>query len=59
MRGLSLLVLMGGVAVTSALLMAHYRRLYSFVSDENVFFAICFFISFVLGVPAGLVGIFG
>jgi len=52
-------VLMTGVAVPSALLMAHYRRVYSYVSDENVFFAITFSISFVLGLPAALVGLFG
>jgi hypothetical protein len=48
-----------GVAVPSALLMAHYRRLYSYISDENVFFAICFFLSFTLGFPSALVGLFG
>lgn len=50
---------MTGVAVPSALLMAHYRRLYSYISDENVFFAICFFLSFTLGFPSALVGLFG
>ncbi len=52
-------VLMTGVAVTSALLMVHYRRVYSYISDENIFFAITFSISFVLGAPCGLVGLFG
>jgi hypothetical protein len=52
-------VLMMGVAVTSALLMAHYRRIYSYISDENIFFAITFSISFMLGAPCVLVGLFG
>lgn len=52
-------LLMAGVAVPSALLMAHYRRVYSYISDENVFFAICFFLSFTLGFPSALVGLFG
>ena len=52
-------VLMTGIAVTSALLMVHYRRIYSYISDENVFFAISFSISFMLGFPCGLVAIFG
>ena len=52
-------VLMAGIAVPSALLMIHYRRIYSYVSDENVFFAITFSLSFMLGLPCGLVGIFG
>ncbi len=52
-------VLMTGVAVTSALLMVHYRRVYSYISDENIFFAITFSISFVLGAPCVLVGLFG
>lgn len=51
-------VLMGGVAVPSALLMLHYKRLYTYTSDENVFFAITFSISFLLGSPCALVGIF-
>ncbi|MGI8910986.1 MAG: hypothetical protein ACR2JR_10615 [Rubrobacteraceae bacterium] len=51
-------VLMGGVAVTSALFMAHYRRVYSYISEENVFFAITFSLSFLLGAPCALVGIF-
>ncbi len=51
-------ILMGGVAVTSLLLMAHYRRVYSYISEENVFFAITFSLSFMLGSPCALVGIF-
>jgi len=51
-------VLMGGVAVPSALLMAHYRRIYSYISEENVFFAITFALSFLLGAPCALVGVF-
>jgi hypothetical protein len=50
--------LMTGIAVTSALLMVHYRRTYSYISDENIFFAISFSISFMLGAPCGLVGVF-
>ena len=52
-------VLMAGIAVTSALLMVHYRRIYSYISDENLFFAISFSISFMLGFPCGLVALFG
>ncbi len=52
-------VLMTGLAVTSALLMAHYRRVYSYISEENIFFAITFSISFMLGAPCVLVGLFG
>jgi hypothetical protein len=52
-------VLMAGIAVPSALLMIHYRRIYSYISDENVFFAITFSLSFVLGTPCALAGIFG
>jgi hypothetical protein len=52
-------VLMTGIAIPSALLMFHYKRLYSYISDENVFFAITFSISFLLGLPCVLVGIFG
>ena len=52
-------VLMGGIATPSVLLMAHYRRLYSYISEENVFFAITFSLSFVLGAPCALVGVFG
>lgn len=51
--------LMAGIAVPSVLLMIHYRRVYSYVSDENIFFAITFSLSFMLGAPCGLVGLFG
>ena len=51
--------LMTGIAVPSALLMLHYKRLYSYTSDENVFFAITFSLSFLLGSPCALVGILG
>ncbi len=52
-------VLMTGIAVPSALLMLHYNRLYSYVSEHNVFFAITFSLSFMLGLPCALVGVFG
>ena len=52
-------VLMTGIAIPSALLMFHYKRLYSYISDENVFFAITFSLSFLLGSPCILAGIFG
>jgi len=52
-------ILMAGIAVPSGLLMIHYRRLYSYISDENVFFAITFSLSFMLGAPCALVGLFG
>ncbi len=51
-------VLLAGIAVPSALLMIHYRRIYSYISDENVFFAITFSLSFMLGTPCALVGLF-
>lgn len=51
--------LMAGIAVPSAFLMSHYRRLYSYVSEENVFFAISFSISFMLGMPCALAVFFG
>jgi hypothetical protein len=35
------------------------RRLYSYISDENVFFAITFSLSFMLGAPCAIVGLFG
>jgi hypothetical protein len=43
----------------SSTLSTHYRRLYSYISDENVFFSITFSLSFMLGFPCGLVGLFG
>jgi hypothetical protein len=52
-------VLMAGIAIPSALLVAHHRRVYSYISDENVFFAITFSLSFMLGAPCALVGLFG
>jgi hypothetical protein len=52
-------VLMTGIAIPSILLMFHYKRLYSYTSDGNVFFAIAFSLSFLLGSPCVLVGIFG
>ena len=52
-------VLMTGIAIPSVLLMFHYKRLYSYTSDENVFFAVTFALSFLLGSPCVLVGIFG
>ncbi len=52
-------VLMTGIAIPSALLMFHYKRLYSYISDENVFFTITFSLSFLLGSPCALAGIFG
>ena len=39
--------------------MFHYRRVYSYISEENIFFAITFSISFMLGAPCVLVGLFG
>lgn len=51
--------LMAGIAVPSLLLMFHYRRVYSYVSEENVFFATTFALSFVIGLPCVLVGLFG
>jgi hypothetical protein len=52
-------VLMTGIAIPSALLMFHYKRLYSYTSDENIFFAVTFSLSFLLGSPCVLTGIFG
>lgn len=51
-------VLMSGMAVPSALLMRHYGRLYTYTSEENVFFSIAFALSFMLGLPCVLVSIF-
>ena len=51
--------LMAGIAIPSVLLMIHYRRIYSYVSEENVFFAITFSLSFMLGTPCALVALFG
>jgi hypothetical protein len=52
-------ILMTGIAIPSALLMFHYKRLYSYTSDENIFFAITLSLSFLLGSPCALTGIFG
>jgi hypothetical protein len=52
-------VLMTGIAIPSALLMFHYKRLYSYTSDENIFFTVTFSLSFFLGSPCVLTGIFG
>jgi hypothetical protein len=49
--------LMGGVAVTSVLLIAHYKRLYTYTSEENVFFTLALFLSFLLCGPCAIVGI--
>ena len=50
--------LMSGICVPSALLMHHYNRLSSYTCDKNVFFAITFSISFMLGLPCALAWIF-
>jgi hypothetical protein len=50
--------LMGGIAIPSALLMLHYRGLYTYNSDEDVFFAITFSLSFMLGMPCALAALF-
>lgn len=49
-------VLMAGIAAPSVLLMFHYRRVYSYTSGENVFFATTFSLSFMMGLPCVLVG---
>lgn len=51
--------LMAGIAVPSVLLMFHYRRSRSYISEENVFFAVTFALSFMMGLPCALVGLFG
>ena len=51
--------LMGGIALPSALLMHHYGRIHSYTCDKNVFFAITFSISFMLGLPCALAWVFG
>lgn len=50
--------LMGGIAIPSVLLIPHYRRLYTYTSEENVFFTITFSLSFMMGTPCALVGVF-
>ncbi|CAN5523318.1 hypothetical protein BH24ACT22_BH24ACT22_17420 [soil metagenome] len=52
-------VFLMGTTIPSALLMLHYRRVYSYISEENVLFAITFSLSFILGLPCALVGVFG
>ncbi len=51
-------VLMSGIAVFSIILVLHYKRLYTYTSDENVFFTLTFTLSFLLGSPCALVGVF-
>lgn len=51
-------VLLSGIAVPSILLVLHYKRLYTYTSEENVFFTLTFTLSFLLGAPCALVGIF-
>jgi hypothetical protein len=51
--------LLAGIAIPSLPLMFHYRRVHSYISDENVFFATTFALSFVMGLPCVLVGLFG
>jgi hypothetical protein len=51
-------ILLGGIAIPSILLIAHYKRLYTYTSEENVFFTLTFTLSFLLGVPCAIVGIF-
>jgi hypothetical protein len=48
-------VLMAGIASPSMLLTIHYSRIHSYISDESIFFAITFSLSFMLGFPCGLV----
>src|SRR5215203_28216 len=43
----------------TALLMFHYKHLSSYTSDENIFFAVTFSLSFFLGSPCVLTGRFG
>jgi hypothetical protein len=50
--------LMGGIALPSILLIPHYKRLYTYTSEENVFFTITFSFSFMMGTPCALVGFF-
>jgi hypothetical protein len=49
---------MGGIALPSILLIPHYKRLYTYTSEENVFFTITFSLSFMMGTPCALVGFF-
>ena len=51
-------VMLGGVAITSVLLVAHYKRLYIYTAEENGFFTLAFLFSFPLGGPCALAGVF-
>lgn len=51
--------LMGGISLTSVLLMLHYHCLYAYESDENVLFGVTFSLSFLMGAPCGLIWVFG
>ena len=51
--------LMAGIAIPSVLLMIHYRRIHSYVTAGNVFFATTFSLSFMMGAPSVLAVIFG
>jgi len=51
-------VVLGGVAITFVLLVAHYKRLYIYTAEENGFFTLAFLLSFLLGGPCTLAGIF-
>jgi hypothetical protein len=51
-------VLMGGITIPSILLVPPYNRLYTYTSEENVFFTLTFSLSFLLGAPCALVGAF-
>ena len=50
--------LMTGIALPSLLLVPHSKRLYTYTSEGNVFFTTTFALSFLLGAPCALVGIF-
>lgn len=50
---------MTSIAAPSLLLMFHYRRVYSYVSEKNVFFATTFALSFMMGLLCVLAGVFG
>lgn len=51
--------LMSCIAISSILLMIHYRRVHSYVTAGNVFFAITFSLSFMMGMPSVLAVVFG
>lgn len=50
--------LMSGIAIPSVFLMFHYDCVYSYTSEENVFFGVAFALSFMLGLPCAIVGVF-